>query len=102
MRRLRASGPEETRLEWLKRLRNTKPSPGLTEVMHAKGWIEGGDAHALAGSATASKPRDNVMPRSSEAGAPKPRRVWGKRVRTEYFREYMRAYRERKRKAKEK
>ena len=99
MRRLRASGPEETRLEWLKRLRNTKPSSGLTEVMHAKGWIEGGDDYA--GLARSAHAKDNVTPRSSEAGAPKPKRVWGKRVRTEYFREYMRAYRARKRKAKE-
>ena len=98
MRHLRASGPEETRLEWLKRLRNTRPTSGLTEVMHAKGWIEGGDDH----SAARPGPVHNVMPRSSEAGASKPKRVWGKRVRTEYFREYMRAYRERKRKAKEK
>lgn len=71
---------ENDRLAWLKKLRATKASLALKELMAEKGWIdmEGSDV-----------PPWEDQP---ETASPTPK----KRDRNEYFREYMRKYREKK------
>jgi hypothetical protein len=75
---------ESDRLAWLKKLRATKASSGLRNLMLEKGWIEMADNADL-------PPWEDEKPAERPSPATKPRRE-----RNDYFRNYMREYRAKK------